>query len=368
MLIKKMINEKTIPAECPANNLEYLWKCPLCRSSDRINLYTSLTDVVFRSATGRWDLYKCQKCGVAYLDPRLKPESIGLAYKTYYTHEYVGHDTSVLSLRHIRRAFANSYRNYQLGAKLRPTIPFGYLLFSLFSNQKALLDAELRHIWSLPKNNYLKSKYRILDVGCGNGDFLNLGVKAGWSMVGIDSDLKAVALARSRGLDARVGTLSELLEAGEKFDGVTLSHVIEHVHDPRKTLQECRSLLRDNGWIWLETPNIESGGHRLLKSCWRGLEIPRHLFIFNRASLVQMLKDSGFSEIEVMPYRPLVRASMSESLSAMDHAFKEKKRPSIKRIIKKMEKEARENVDLREVITIRAFCQPQRQSPPGSLV
>jgi SAM-dependent methyltransferase len=85
------------------------------------------------------------------------------------------------------------------------------------------------------------------------------------------------------------------------FDVITLSHVIEHLHDPVKVLKACHRLLKPTGRLWLETPNIDSLGHRQYMENWRGLEPPRHLVLFNRQSLAQALLGTGFARIESRP-------------------------------------------------------------------
>ena len=63
---------------------------------------------------------------------------------------------------------------------------------------------------------------------------------------------------------------------GEKFDFITLRHVIEHVFDPVALINSCYALLNDSGILWIETPNGKSAGYDIYKSSWRGLEPPRH--------------------------------------------------------------------------------------------
>ncbi|MCK5664178.1 MAG: methyltransferase domain-containing protein, partial [Thiotrichaceae bacterium] len=73
---------------------------------------------------------------------------------------------------------------------------------------------------------------------------------------------------RQKGLDVRMGGVEVLDPSVEKFDVITLSHVIEHVHQPVEVLKYCYSLLKPDGFLWLETPNIESEGYRLFGANW----------------------------------------------------------------------------------------------------
>jgi len=70
--------------------------------------------------------------------------------------------------------------------------------------------------------------------------------------------------------------------------------VIEHVHDPKSALRQSFRLLKPNGKLYLETPNIESVGHKEFGENWRALEPPRHLTIFSWAALENFLAQLGF--------------------------------------------------------------------------
>lgn len=84
----------------------------------------------------------------------------------------------------------------------------------------------------------------------------------------------------------------------KRYDVITLSHVIEHVHDPYNTLKNCYDLLSPGGLLFIDTPNIDARSHRRFKENWRGLEAPRHLVIFNWESIFGVLKRCGFERIE----------------------------------------------------------------------
>jgi SAM-dependent methyltransferase len=151
---------------------------------------------------------------------------------------------------------------------------------------------------------------RVLDLGCGSGDWLAYAQKAGWSTAGVEPDPKAQRLGRRRGIDIR-----ESLEdfADETFDAITLSHVIEHVHDPMETLRTCRALLAPGGMIYVDTPNLNAVGHGIYGRYWRGLEAPRHLVLFTRLGLRRALERAGFGRIlfrsRFYPVRRMARQS-----------------------------------------------------------
>jgi 2-polyprenyl-3-methyl-5-hydroxy-6-metoxy-1,4-benzoquinol methylase len=296
----KAVQELDTNDKWPEDGLEWLGCCPVCGAKERSVLHDDLKDCVFFCAPGKWTLYLCQSCGSGYLDPRPTRESIGLAYRRYFTHVLnTPQSTSELSWLHlIRRALANGYRNHRFGTRQRPASYLGVLAAMLLPSQRSVLESERRH---LPRPS---PGAQLLDVGCGNGDFLDFAHRAGWRVVGVELDSKAAETARSRGLDVRLGGVDVLDTEKERFDGITLSHIIEHVHDPLEVLHTCHHLLKPGGWIWLETPNLEAQGHMRYGTSWRGLEPPRHLILFTCASLTHALREAGFQSIQIQSYRP----------------------------------------------------------------
>jgi predicted SAM-dependent methyltransferase len=116
----------------------------------------------------------------------------------------------------------------------------------------------------------------------------------GWQTFGLEPDPRAVEAARKRGLDVELGVLDESSFAPASFDAVTLNHVIEHLHDPVRTLRICRRILRPGGMLWLATPNLGSLGHARFGPAWRGLEPPRHLVLFTVEAARRALNSAGF--------------------------------------------------------------------------
>ena len=277
----------------PKEGLESLGFCPVCGSSDRKILYEGLKDRVFFCAPGEWTLQRCRKCGTGYLDPRPTVETISLAYSSYFTHHALSRPSleTMTMARRWQRSLANGYRNWRFGLRDRPATRLGVPVMTLFPASRARLDTVLRHM--VPPFRGA----RLLDVGCGEGGFLEWARAAGWEPVGVEPDPAAVAAAQSRGLTVHAGTVEALRSEASSFDVVTLSHVLEHVHDPRALLESIRNLLKPNGLLWLDTPNISSIGRRLFGPTWLGLDPPRHLVLFNHSTLRALLESLGFTVI-----------------------------------------------------------------------
>jgi SAM-dependent methyltransferase len=122
----------------------------------------------------------------------------------------------------------------------------------------------------------------------------------GWEVEGVDFDPKAVEQARDKhGLTMYAGELREVAYAQDAFDAITLNHVIEHLPEPIEVLTECRRILRPGGHLVVITPNVNSWGRRRFTSHWRGLEPPRHLFLFSPHTLAAVATKVGFDDFQV---------------------------------------------------------------------
>lgn len=289
------------PQDWPSVGLEEVGRCPVCGGGERRLLYGGLTDRIFRSAPGRWDLHRCESCRSAYLDPRPTTATIYLAYQSYYTHEGTAAVEELSAFRRWRRALGNGYRNWKYGTRHRPATRIGVLAPILTPGFPAKVAQSM---YFLPRP---EPGQRLLDVGCGNGAFLGRAASAGWQVAGVDPDPKAVEVVSQANLEVRQGGIEAFDDAGEVFDAITMSHIIEHVHDPAGLLQRAHALLKPGGTIYIDTPNIDAYGHQRFRESWRGLEVPRHLVLFNWESLFQLLLNNGFSQIKSFtrptPYR-----------------------------------------------------------------
>lgn len=278
------IGGKASEREWPTDDLETVESCPVCGGTHRTLLHDGLSDRLFGAAPGVWCLLRCGQCGSAYLDPRPTEASIVRAYEAYYTHGVEPPPAPGGP----RRALLNAYLNARWGYRLRPAPPIGRLVGALVPMRAAIADRELRHQHNHPGA-------RLLDVGAGNGAFVAYARRHGWEAEGIDPDADAVATARELGIPASVGTLADLEGAAAgMYASVTLSHVIEHLHDPARELRRIHRLLAPNGQVWIATPNLEALGYRLFGRDWVGLDPPRHLVLFTTESLRLLLQRTGF--------------------------------------------------------------------------
>jgi SAM-dependent methyltransferase len=265
--------------------MEEVTTCLFCQKGGE-PLYTGLPDRLF-GAPGIWGFWRCPDCGLVWLNPRPVPEDLGKVYTTYYTHSDGDRCSRLALLREkIDLALIAAIPGYHALAPGMAWRHFGRVL-SLFPPMRE--DARLATMCL----DGIKTG-RLLDVGCGNGRFLAIMRDAGWEVLGVEPDAASAKIAKERfGVPVIVGTLAEAGMPDESFDAVSLSHVIEHVYDPVALLAECRRVLKLGSKLVVLTPNIESLGHEQFGDSWRGLEPPRHLYLFSLGTLRACAEKGG---------------------------------------------------------------------------
>jgi 2-polyprenyl-3-methyl-5-hydroxy-6-metoxy-1,4-benzoquinol methylase len=294
--------------EWPRDGLEHVDRCPACGSASRELLYSDLVDRSYGCAPGRWRLVRCKKCSCAYLDPRPDERTAHIAYSNYYDDAAVVHETSAPSrLRRARRALRNGYLNSHYGYALTPASGLGRVVVPFLPGHRQRADEYVRHLRRPP------GEARLLDVGCGEGEFLAGMQAAGWSVEGVETSSDAVELARGRGVPVTLGTVTTMSLDRASFDAITFRLAFEHLRDPVPTLRACRRALRLGGRIWIATPNLDSEGHRRFGEHWINLQAPRHPVMYTPGSLVRLLSDTGF---EVVELRSSPQAQWSFRMSA----------------------------------------------------
>ena len=258
-------------------------------------LYSDLQDRLF-GAPGKWTLRKCSntRCGLVWLDPAPREDELWKTYATYYTHQ---ESRSIQAANTIKKAYffiRDCYLSVRFGYfSGQPQARFKYLGLAmyLFPGRRADVDFTVMY---LPA----RQQGRLLEIGCGSGIMLNYMDKLGWKTEGIDVDQSAVANAQGKGLNVSLGSLEQQNYQTDSFDAVMLSHVIEHVPDPKSLLRECHRILKPGGMLTMVTPNNESIGCRVYKRSWMHLDPPRHLILYNCRTFDAFAREAGFTGIQ----------------------------------------------------------------------
>ena len=150
---------------------------------------------------------------------------------------------------------------------------------------------------------------RLLDIGCGLGDFLDVAAAGGFRAYGLEPSRKASEIARRRHTVVR-GELGQVKLREGAFAAATLWSVLEHVPDPAAFLAEARSLLAPGGVLALRVPDVSGLLPALALAAWRltfhRLDLPlrilyqldwhyKHLYGFDRRTIVRLLEQGGFA-------------------------------------------------------------------------
>ena len=157
----------------------------------------------------------------------------------------------------------------------------------------------------LQKMRRHKSPGNLLDVGAGIGQFLHMAAEEYTGVCGTEVSGSAAKIAQSRyGITLHLGDVCELDLPSASFDNITLFHVLEHVHEPLRLIEECSRLLRSGGTLFVAVPNdIDSIKHRLRVANLKPIEVKTsggiHLSHFTSGSLARLVAHGGLSILQV---------------------------------------------------------------------
>jgi SAM-dependent methyltransferase len=141
---------------------------------------------------------------------------------------------------------------------------------------------------------WLSSRGLVLDVGCGAGATLLPFRDEGHAVVGIEPGPYAIWGAGHLGIDIRRSSVDDLATLGLTPDLIVLSFVLEHVPSPKEVLATSHRLLRDEGLIFIEVPNLKS-----IRGPVEQFFHVAHLTYFTPKTLIAMLELCGFRPVAV---------------------------------------------------------------------
>ncbi len=168
-----------------------------------------------------------------------------------------------------------------------------------FSDQYRAVYKQLADILENSFEDKSFESKKILDVGCFTGDFLEILQQRGADVYGLELQPEAVKLANKK-LPGRVKKvdLNNYKLTPSRFDAVSLLGVIEHVLDPPQLIRQCRSVLKKNGVIIIQTPNSSSFLAKALGKLWPPYSPVEHIHICGHRSMQKVLSESGFTKIK----------------------------------------------------------------------
>mgnify|MGYP000695867692 CR=1 FL=1 len=264
--------------------------CDLCgsdettevlRAPDR-NIALWVSDPA-RVATEQWVLVRCRRCGLTYLNPRPTKDSIGAYYPAQY---YAFADNPSQGRFSKWQAILSRAKRLtkQWLRRRRVTYSFANRLLS----RDAVGDPIVEII------GFVKPG-KVLDVGCGAGSYLDRLKSLGWETYGIEINQAGADIARGKGHKVWIGDASSAELPRSFFDVAVLSHVLEHLFAPREVLIRIREAMASGGIVIVDVPNWESPWSRLFGQYNWALDLPRHLYHFEQATLLKLVSGVGFT-------------------------------------------------------------------------
>ncbi len=151
--------------------------------------------------------------------------------------------------------------------------------------------------------NKEQTKGKLLDVGCGTGDFLFAAKNNGWDITGIEPNEKARTIANVKNNNSVLDNteLNKLKE--NSFDVITLWHVLEHLPNLENDIQIFKKLLKPNGTLIIAVPNYKSFDANYYKEFWAAYDVPRHLWHFSQNSIKSLFNHFNLNITKTLPMK-----------------------------------------------------------------
>ena len=240
--------------------------CYWCASNSCRPFVTAQDDLTGKP--GNFRFVTCNRCGLAYQNPR-----VGLHHiKDYYDEEYIAH---------------------------RKKTDWGWLTPFY---RRAMDKHDRQKDQLVSRFIKLHAKSQVLDVGCGAGTFLTrLHQRYGAEITGVDfKDLSS--LPGFDAIDFHCGLFYEQDWGERRFDLITMWHFLEHDYDPERSLRGAADLLKSDGRLVIEVPRLDSLSFRLFQERWPGLQAPQHTVLYSKEMLLRFMERAGLEVITYLPY------------------------------------------------------------------
>jgi len=234
--------------------------CGVC-ASEQCEHFADGKDFEYRTSDDTFQMMRCLNCGNVYLNPRPAIEELPVIYPSNY--------------------YAYNYEQ-----SINP----------LALKAKDILDARKVKGWL---KHLSTNQPRFLDIGCGNGRYLQMLHKLGVSkdnLYGVELSQSEVEGLNRDGFHGYYGRIEDVHNQlpSSSFDLIVMLQVLEHVDNPALVVRCLAGLLKPGGVLIIETPNTESIDVKMFKrSYWGGYHFPRHWNLFNKATLTRLAESNG---------------------------------------------------------------------------
>lgn len=241
----------------------YFKKCEICGSSN-LSGFLECTDHFLTKE--KFKISQCNECGFVFLNPQPEKEKL----EPYYdSPDYISHS----------------------------------------GTEKGIINKIYKKVKKITIKRKLKIVCRysvgrkILDIGCGSGELLNIFKENKWQTMGVETNEKARNYAiKKYGLQVIDETEVEKIQ-DRSFDVICLWHVLEHVPELQKRMNELKRLLKPAGTLFIAVPHCNSYDAAYYKEYWAAYDVPRHLWHFTPSTLKALCNKYGFSGVNIMPMK-----------------------------------------------------------------
>ena len=150
--------------------------------------------------------------------------------------------------------------------------------------------------------NKIANGKKILDYGCRVGDYLEHMQKNGYDVLGMEPNDSARKIAQSKLGESKVNS-TEIENINEKFDVITLWHVLEHIPNLHEIIEQLKKHLKENGTLVIAVPNHQSYDAKYYGQYWAAYDVPRHLWHFTETSMHKLFNEFGMKIESVHPMK-----------------------------------------------------------------
>ncbi len=245
------------------HELTNIKNCPIC-SSENHKFWRKGID--HNVSNDDFKIVSCDNCGFRFTNPIPTENTIGNYYKS---ENYISHSSTKKGL--INKVY-HIVRNRAIKQK------------------ESLIDS-------------LTKEKNLLDIGCGTGDFLGYCKSQKWNAIGLepDEDARKIALEKNKIETFDLNYLDNI--ASNSKDVITMWHVLEHVYNLNKDIENYKRILKPNAHLVVAVPNCSSHDADHYKEHWAALDLPIHLYHFTPNDIKNLFEKHDMELVEILPMK-----------------------------------------------------------------